>query len=483
MKKIFKFLLLTFFLISTLIPLRSEMLKLDLEEAKQIALNNNSEIKMARQQVEKAQAQVTQARSRFLPQVNAFSSFQHSWALGEQKMRNFLKPTLAPLYTDIGDAFQTLGQQTQNQDLIQQGKNLARQGRMMPDYMSMSFGIENTATYGLKLQQPLFRGGTIWNSYQSAKLRKEMAQSKLRSKKNELLTKVKSAYYQTLLAKLSIDVSKQALEFAKENLQNVKKFYEQGKVTKLDKLRANVQVSNFKPQLITAQNQLKRSKTNLTIILGLKKETDLTLTDSLKFKRTPLLDRSLEELIQIAIKNRPEMKTVEIQKKLSRNQIQVAKGAFLPNISLGTTYQYQGMRNDLNYGWDDFDKSFNTSISLSIPIFTGFKRTSKIEEAQVSLNSSKEQKRSVQDKIRMDVKNSYYSLQEAYEKVQAQELTIKQAKEALRLAQLQYSEGAATQLEVIDANLSYKKAKMNYHQSLMKYNTAKANLKKAINKL
>ena len=87
------------------------------------------------------------------------------------------------------------------------------------------------------------------------------------------------------------------------------------------------------------------------------------------------------------------------------------------------------------------------------------------------------------DGIKLEVKNAYLTMREAEEKVSTQELTIDQAEEALRLAKLSYAEGASTQLDVLNANLSLKQAKMNYQQSLLEYNLALAGLKKAINEL
>mgnify|MGYP000032265215 CR=1 FL=1 len=74
-------------------------------------------------------------------------------------------------------------------------------------------------------------------------------------------------------------------------------------------------------------------------------------------------------------------------------------------------------------------------------------------------------------------------MKEAKENVSTQKKTIEQAKEAFRLANLMYSEGSSTQLDVINANLALNQAKMNYQQSLFTYNVALANLKKSINEL
>src|SRR6056297_426474 len=70
----------------------AETLVLDLETAKEIALENNPTIKIAEKGVRRAQAQITEARGGLLPSVSAFSSLDHAWDLQKNVIPNFLKP-------------------------------------------------------------------------------------------------------------------------------------------------------------------------------------------------------------------------------------------------------------------------------------------------------------------------------------------------------------------------------------------------------
>ena len=465
------------------IGLRAEVLKLDLERARSIALENNPSVKMAREGVRKAQTQVTEARAGFMPQLNAFSSLQHAWDLQENKIPNFLKPSLAPTYQQVGNALKSVGQKIDDQELINQGQGMINSVDMMPDYLQMAFGLENVLTYGVQVQQPLYTGGSIWNGYKISKIGVDVAESQLQNSRQQVLKQVTSSYYSTLFAKSAVKVSKESVESARENLEQVKKFYNQGKASKLDLLRAKVQLANFKPNLVSAKNRLELSISQLIHALGLDKDTEFIFTDSLRYRHSQYLDKSLEELTQLALRNRPEINMVENQKEIAQKQLSMARGARLPSLNLSTSYQYQGMRNDLEFTGDDFNKSFNTSVSLSIPLFNGFKKNSRVEQAKVKIDEINHQKHSTTDGIRLEVKSSYFSMKEAEEKVNTQKVTIEQAEEALRLAKLMYSEGGSTQLDVLNANLSLKQAKMNYHQSLLEYNLALADLKKAINEL
>jgi outer membrane protein TolC len=460
----------------------AETLVLDLDMAKELALQNNPTIKIAEKGVTMAQARIIEARGGLFPTISGFSSLDHAWDLQENLIPNFLKPSLAPLYSDIGNALVTLGDQFDSQALIEQGNGMLMAGDMMPDYLKMAFGLENTFVYGLSLQQPLYAGGAIFNSYKISKIGKEIAEKQLESVTQSLLDNVTQSYYFALFAKSAKEVSEEALASAEENLDQVGKFFNNGKASKLDLLRAEVQAANLKPSVISAENNLKMAYSRLNIILGFDEEKKIVLSDKLEYRESPLQNMTLSELVSIAKVNRPEIAILNSQEKIADKQLSISRGAFLPTLSLGTNYQYMAMKNDLNFGSDDFNKSFNTSLSLSIPLFNGFKKSAQVQQAKIQIKEVAVQKSSAIDGIRMEVEEGYFLLKEAEKKVETQQKTIEQAKEALRLANLMYKEGAATQLDVLNTNLSLKTARMNYQQSLLEFNNAISKLKKAINK-
>ncbi len=445
--------------------LPGETIELDLETARQIALKNNPEVKKVRERVKKAKAQITETRAGFLPTLNGFTSLQHAWDLQRNKIPNFLKPSLDPIYKALYNA------------------NYMQTYEEMPDYLEMAFGLENTLVYGVNLQQPLYTGGAVWNGYQISHLSHDIAEAQLETTVQTVLNNVTSAYYSALFAKSAVGVTEQALTSAQKNLDQVTKFYESGKSSKLDVLRAEVQVANFKPQLVSVKNQFRLAKSNLANLLGIDEDSDFKFRGELTYLQNDLLNSSLQELTRLALENRAEIKMIENQKEIAERQVAINRSTLLPKISFSTSYQYQGMRDNLEFTGEDLNKSFNSSLSISIPLFNGFKNSAKLQQAKIGIKEVDHQQTALKNGIRLEVKSAYYKMKEAEEKVATQRKTIEQAQEALRLANLMYSEGASTQLDVLNANLALKQAKMNYQQSLLEYNLALSGLKKAINQL
>jgi len=448
-----------------IVSLNAETINLDLKTARELALNNNPSLKLAREGVAKSRAKVTEARSAFMPSISGFSQYQHAWDLQVSKIPNFLK-----------EPFDIL-----NFNLYQAG--LTSSYTPMPAYLEMAFGLENTVALGLQIQQPLYAGGMVRNAYKISKIGSEIANTQLIATEQKVLAEVASAYYGVLFANSAAEVAEEGLHSAQQNLEQVQKFFEVGKSSRFDVLRAEVQVANFTPMVITANNAKRLAESSLRVTIGVADDVSFNYVEKLKYVETNLLSLSLEELLAIAMRERPEIKMLSDQKEILQKQVALTKASHLPTLVFGTSYQYTGQRNDLKFVGDDFYKSFNSSISLSIPIFSGFGTSAKVQQAKIAVKETNYQAETALNGIKLEVKSAYYKLKEASENVETQAKTIEQAKEALRLAELMYSEGSSTQLDVLNSNVALNQAQMNYQKSLYEYNVALATLKKAINQL
>jgi len=433
--------------------------EIDLAKARQLALANNPGIKVIEQTVSKSQTQIGEARSGFFPTISAFSSAQHAWDIQKTMMPNFIIPMLGPNPPPILDI------------------------SGMPDFIEVSFGMENTIVTGMSFNQPLFTGTAIWNGYQISKLGYRIAESQLQATRQRVLGEVTAAYYGALFAKSAVQVAEEALQSARENYERVLKFYNAGKSSRFDLLRAEVQVANFQPAVVSAQNGLRLAESQLAMMLNLSETTEFRFTESLAFIPDELLDASLADLIDAACRNRPEVAMMEHQQQIALRSVSLARASFLPSVIFGTNFQYQGQRNDLKFSGDDFNKAFNSSITVSIPVFSGLKQSSRYQQSKIAVREADYQRESLINGIKLEVKSAFFRMHETHENVMTQKKTIEQAEEALRLANLMYAEGSSTQLDVLNANLALNQARMNFQNSLYQYHVALAYLKKAIHML
>lgn len=316
-----------------------------------------------------------------------------------------------------------------------------------------------------------------------SKIGANITKSQLKATEQKVLGEVTDAYYGVLFASSASEVVEEGLHSAEQNLAQVQKFFDVGKASRFDVLRAEVQVANFKPMVVSANNAVRLAESGLRMILGMGDDTDINYIEKLQYAESDLIKMSLDELIGISMQDRPEMAMLKGQMNLAKKEVSLSKAKYLPSLIVGTSYQYQGLRDDFKFANDDFHKSFNSSVSLSVPIFSGFGTSAKVQQAKIAVKETGYQAESAINGIKLEVKSAFFIAKEADENVITQAKTISLAEEALRLAELMYSEGSSTQLDVLNANVALNQAKMNYQESLYKYNVALANLKKAINQL
>jgi len=423
--------------------LTAQSIELDLETVRQLALQNNPQVKLSQKAIDKASQQVQEARGGLLPTVNAFANYQRAWEL----------PTI---FFDNPNG---------------------------PGKISFKMGSEHTVMTGLTIQQPLYLGGAAWNGYKVSQLGKSMAETQARSTRESILLEATSAYLGLLFTRSVVSVIESALETAQENLKQVKEFRSAGKASDFDVLRAEVQVATYRPQVISARNNVRLAESRLRMVTGIDQSTELVIHDQLSYEPNSLIEQDVNDLFQLALERRPDIQLLELQKAVAEKQLSLARAAQSPAIFFKTAYQYQGERQDLNFTGNDFFKSFNSSLSLSIPVFNGFQTRAKIQKAKIGLREVDDHKEALLRGIRMEVEGAYFTMQEAEQKVAAQIKLVEQAQEAFRLAKLRYREGASTQLDVMNAELSLNQAQMTYQQSLFEYNLALAGLEKALNQL
>lgn len=427
---------------------------LTLEKSVNLALDQNPDLKIAKKELKKFEAGVGEAYAAILPQINATANFRHDWAIQESTIPNFIKTMLGPAATPD-----------------------------MPDVVRISFGLENTFTYGATLTQPLFLGGAGISAIQSAKALKRAAEQNVVLKQQDIIYRTVKAFYGCLVAKELVSVQEEALQQAEANLEVVRKKYNVGMASGFDKMRAEVELANLRPNLINARNSYQMAVTGLRTVLGLDKNTEVEVRGVLKFSEDELALMTLSVLQELALTRRPELHALREQEKASQKGISLARSEFLPKLFFQTDYSFLAMRDNLNFTGDDFSKGFTSALSLQFPLFSGFRSARQYQKARLDYKIVLDTAKKLRDAISAEVELAWNKFNESRQKYESARETIELAREALRLANLMYEEGANTQLDVINSQLALTQARLNYISSLYDYQMARYELRKATGQL
>ncbi|MGI6092357.1 MAG: TolC family protein [Veillonellaceae bacterium] len=333
-------------------------------------------------------------------------------------------------------------------------------------------GADEKYSNSLSLNLPLYTGGKVTGGIDKARIGLKSADLNVDKTKQQIKLDATSGYYNILQTKNLVKVAQESVDSLTEHLKNVQAQFSVGTVAKSDVLRSEVELANAQQNLIKAQNAYDLAVSSFNNVVGLPLDTELTIKEELKYEK---YNMSLEDSIKYSMDNRPEVAIANYAVEAAKKDVKIAKGDRLPSIGANAST-----------GWSDTEfpgtenEEWAVSVKASWNIFDSGLTRSKIKQADASVERAIHQAKQTSDAVQLDVRNAYLSMKEAEKRIETTDVAVEKAEEDFKIAQVRYSAGVGTNLDVMDAQVALTQAKTNYIQALYDYNTSKANLEKAM---
>ena len=432
---------------------------LTIEDAIQTALKNNSEIKIALMNVEKAEAAVDEAFGYALPSLDLSSNFSHFLQKPKTSFPDFEALLTNATYNILFD-----------EDVIPRDDEKFRSVQNV----LQSFVQANNYETSLQLTQTLF-SSAVFRGIGASQIYLNLAREDLRNKVSETVLNVQKAFYGVLLSKELLLITEESFKNAQDNLITVNKMSEQGLVSDFDRLQSEVQVENIRPTVSQMQNNLINAKNALKIVLGLDQQTDIDVSGD--FKSDKMDNLSEEDMLYQATQSNFGIKTLELKKQVDEAFVDLDRSEFWPTLAAFGNYSYAGSSDKWNF---QNYSSFTVGLSLSINLFRGGQTKSRIEQSTITYMQTEEQLNQLKDFVKSQVISKQLELNRVSELLDAQERNVLLAQRAYDIAVVKYKEGTATQLEVQNSDLALKQAKINKLQSHYSYLITKHELEQLL---
>lgn len=407
-----------------------EVLQLTLDEALKIALSDNPTIKVADQDIE-------------LKKVSAKESWQ----------------SLLPTVDLNGTITYTIKTATMNI-----GGNQVKMGN----------DASNTWNGALNISLPVYAPAV----YRTMKMTKDdiaLAAEKSRASRLDLINQVTKAYYQLMLAQDSYAVLQKSYNYSEENYNVVKAKFEQGSVSEYDKISAEVQMRNIKPNVVAAANAVNLAKTQMKVLLGIgDPELEIQIQDNLKNYEQAVHEH--DPLEQVSLEQNTTLRQFTFNEKLLDHSLRIQKSAFIPTLALNYQYQYQALFNQnfqfWNYNWTP---SSTLALTLSIPLFHADNFT-KMKTTRIQMQQLAENRLNTERQLNMQVQTYLDNMQASNEQMASNKESVAQAEKGLLIAQKRYDVGRGTILELNSSEVALTQAELTYNQAIYDYLTARADL-------
>lgn len=335
---------------------------------------------------------------------------------------------------------------------------------------------EHKRSFGnnLELSMPIYDGGSLKEGRVAARYGLNAADLTLENTLQTVRYQATNYYYRILQAADQVAVSEEQVKTLQEHLRIVNAQFRAGTVAKADILTTEVRLANAQQSLITYRNNYDVAMATLCNYLLLPVDTVVHTPEQLTYNKYNL---DLTNCTAYAMNNRPDAAAADYEVKQAESSKRAAKAALRPQVSAVATGSRTG---DKPFGRNVHDNAWTAGISASWNIFDGGVTESKVNEADADVIRAQEQAAATREGIQLDVRSAYLTLLSAEKNIATTKIAITSAEEDYRIAQVRYSAGVGTNLDVMDASDKLTQAKMNYYSALYEYNTSKASLDKAM---
>lgn len=420
---------------------------LSLEEAVSYALSHNKDLQVQTLEREKALQSIREAKSNLLPTVSAAGSYSYYFS----RPVIFMPGSLT--------------------------------GRAEEPVVDVAVGGKNAFNSTLTLTQPLLSEASR-QKVKSTQVVEQLTQEKTTALRSEVIRQVHANYYTILLLQKQLALIQQSFERNKQALADSRSLLSQGRALVVDTLRNYIALQNLKPTLSSLQSRIIISQSELKTLIGMNAGEEISLSDSLVTDLFAMeKPMRLEQALDIALQQRPDIKSQALSVELSKKQIEATRAEKLPSLWAVGQFQVQGQADNkrlTDYNWP------NTSFvgaQLVVPIFSGFKTDSRIKQSRISYQQQSVGLSYLKEKISNEIASRLSTLQEAHERWVVNQQTVQSAEVSYSTIRDRYKQGLSSRLEFTDAELALSQAKINQLQSVFELHMAQLDLEKALGRL
>lgn len=336
----------------------------------------------------------------------------------------------------------------------------------------VNFSYLNNYSVGLLVEQPLFRAGRAVAAIRAAQYYEMLTDETLRLAVQDTVFQATRAYYYAMLAREQVRVLEASLQLAEAQLKDTETKKKFGVASEFNVLRSEVEVSNARALLIREKNELDFARSDLFRVLGVSQSSSVELTETLeRDSRIPEFEASRKT----AFENRPEIAAAGLTVMLQEQNLKALRSDYWPEFDAFYSLRY-GKPDPVDTFTYDWGSTWSAGIVMRWNVFDGMRREGILVQEKARQRQYELDWLDTVERTTQEVRKSTDAIENALEALRAQDRTLIQAEEGLRLAQVGFREGTLDQVAVLDARTALTSAQLLYFRSLHDYHLAKLSL-------
>ena len=389
-----------------------------LDEAVELSIAHSRQLKIDSTQLQIATSKIKQSINTQLPQVGINLN-----------------------YTRISDNITPFKVNFQTGDLI-----------LNPQILNQSYN-------SLQLRQPLFLGGKIKNGTELLKLDLQAIYFDIEKNKSDAAFNITTLWYNLFVVKETKKIIEANIQLLKKQQKDAQNFVDQGIILANDVLKLELAVTNLTSTLSDLNSSLRLLKYNLCLLTGLDTKVEIDIPETL-----PLMARRngvLDDYLLTAIKNRPELKSLNIRQTQAALGLKLTRSDYLPNISLGGNANYNQPEQRVFPNKAELTGTWTAGVYFNWNLSSFYTNKQKVNESKLNVIRINQVLDQATEGIQLEVNADYNNYLQAIEKINIATKEVEQATENFRVEQNRFSNNTTTPTEYLTANTLLLQSKIN----------------------
>jgi len=412
---------------------------LTLEEAVDLALERNPDLRAAAARIAEAEAKLGEATAPFYPQVGA----RLGYARTDSPAQAFMM---------------ILNQRVFSFDLDFNHPGVTQNVR--PEV----FGAV-----------ALYRGGRDYERREANALGVETARLQQQAIRNALTEAVIAGYYALIAAPEQVRATEASLGAIDSALAQARARLEAGSALKSDVLSLEVRQAEAREANLRAANAVELSRTGLRTLLALPAGSDVTVAP-LADETAGVLPADLGQALAQASEQRPELAAAARAVEMRQHEVDAEWAGYLPRIDAVGNFG----NDSSDFQLTDAQNNWLFGVAAEIDLFSGFQTRERVRAAEQRLNEAREAERNARLEVEREVQTAFLAWQETSQRTVVAEAAVASAEDALRLVDVQYAAGSATITRYLEAEAAAAAARSRAIAARYELRRAEASLQKAM---
>nr|MBD5377407.1 TolC family protein [Bacteroides sp.] len=339
----------------------------------------------------------------------------------------------------------------------------------------IKMGLDNSWSVGFNASMPLI-APQLWQSLKLSDSQILQSVETARSSRLSLVNQVKSAWYTLLLTIDSRRTIAENLDMARLTAEIYEKQYALGTASQYDVLRTSVAVKNIEPELAQAEVAIRQARLQLAVLMGIDPaDVEITPDKGLSDYQDAMYHQAILAEAHRDISGNSELRQLDISTSMLERSLAIQKAAFLPTLALSANYNWTSSSDGSpfkNFRWNPYSM---IGLTLSIPLID-VHNVYATKQAKIQVDEMKWRRADLTRAINMQVDLAIDNINTNVRQIESCSESVRQADTAYGIARQSFDIGAASYLDLRDAELALTRSRLSYYQAIYNYLVATGDL-------